>query len=58
MFACQVQVLWLVGAVLALGMSVGGYLGAHFTVTRGEKLVRTILNLVLVVFIVKLLFAS
>ena len=57
-FASQVQVLWLVGAVLALGMSVGGYLGAHFTVSKGEKLIRLILNLVLIAFIIKLLFSA
>jgi uncharacterized protein len=56
-YASQVQVLWLTGAALAVGMSIGGYLGAHYTVSRGEKLIRTVLNLVLVAFIVKLLFA-
>jgi uncharacterized membrane protein YfcA len=55
-FASQLQLLWLVGAALALGNSVGGYLGAHLTVSRGEKLIRSVLNLVLVAFIVKLLF--
>ena len=54
-FASQLQLLWIVGAALALGNSLGGYLGAHLTVTRGEKLIRTVLNLVLVVFIIKLL---
>ena len=56
-FASQVPVMWLVGGVLALGNSVGGYIGAHFTVSRGEKLIRVILNLVLVAFIIKLLFS-
>ena len=54
-FASQVEILWIVGAALALGNSIGGYLGAHFTVSRGEKLIRVILNLVLILFIVKLL---
>lgn len=54
-FASQVEILWLVGGALAVGMSIGGYLGAHFTVSRGEKLIRVVLNIVLVVFIVKLL---
>ncbi len=54
-FASQVEMLWLVGAALALGNSIGGYLGAHFTVTRGEKLIRTVLNIVLILFIIKLL---
>jgi hypothetical protein len=56
-FASQVEILWLVGLALALGNSIGGYLGAHFTVSRGEKLIRVILNMVLIAFIIKLLFA-
>jgi uncharacterized membrane protein YfcA len=55
-FASQVELLWAVGAALALGNSIGGYLGAHFTVSKGERLIKLILNLVLVVFIAKLLF--
>ncbi len=55
-YASEVGILWLVGAVLALGNSIGGYLGAHFTVSRGEKLIRWVLNLVLIAFIAKLLF--
>jgi hypothetical protein len=57
-FASQVELLWLVGLALALGNSIGGYLGAHFTVSRGEKLVRLILNIVLIAFIIKLLFTT
>jgi len=55
-FASQVEILWIVGAALALGNSIGGYLGAHFTVSKGEALIRWVLNIVLVVFIAKLLF--
>ena len=55
-FATQVELMWMVGIALALGNSIGGYLGAHFAVTRGERLIRLMLNLVLVAFIIKLLF--
>lgn len=55
-FASQLELLWLVGLALAVGNSIGGYLGAHFTITRGERLIRIVLNTVLVGFIVKLLF--
>lgn len=55
-FASQLQLLWIVGAALAIGNALGGYLGAHFTVTRGEKLIRLVLNIVLIAFIMKLLF--
>jgi uncharacterized membrane protein YfcA len=54
-FASQVEILWLAGLALALGNSIGGYLGAHFSITRGERLIRTVLNIVLVAFIIKLL---
>ena len=57
-FASQVELLWAVGLALALGNSFGGYLGAHFTITRGESLIRLVLNLVLVLFIIKLLLPS
>ena len=55
-FASQVELLWMVGLVLAIGNSIGGYLGAHFTITRGDRLIKLVLNLVLVGFIIKLLF--
>ncbi len=55
-FASQLELLWLVGLALAVGNSIGGYLGAHFTITRGERLIRIVLNTVLVGFIIKLLF--
>ena len=55
-FATQLELLWMVGLALAVGNSIGGYLGAHFTITRGERLIRIVLNTVLVGFIIKLLF--
>lgn len=55
-YASQIKLLWMVGIALAVGNSVGGYLGAHFTIRKGERLVRLVLNLVLVAFIIKLLF--
>jgi len=55
-FASQVELLWLVGIVLAAGNAIGGYLGAHFSITKGERMIRLVLNLVLVAFIIKLLF--
>ncbi len=55
-FASQVPILWAAGAALAIGTSIGGYVGAHFSVKRGEVLIRRVLNAVLVIFIIKLLF--
>lgn len=55
-FATQVEVLWIAGLALALGNALGGWLGAHSSVTKGDKLIRWVLNSVLAVFIIKLLF--
>jgi len=57
-FASRVEILWVAGLALALGNSIGGYLGAHFTVSSGERLIRRVLNLVLAAFIIKLLFGA
>ena len=53
-YAWQTQILWLMGASLALGNATGGWLGARTTISRGEPLIRIVLNIVLVAFIVKL----
>lgn len=54
-FASQLELLWLIGIALAVGNSIGGYLGAHFAISKGERMIRLVLNLVLVVFVIKLL---
>ena len=55
-FAVRVEILWLMGICLAAGNSIGGWLGATVTVSRGEQAIRILLNIVLTVFIIKLLF--
>jgi uncharacterized membrane protein YfcA len=55
-FSTRVQLMWLLGLALAAGTTVGGWLGAHTSVSRGEKTIRIILNVVLIAFIIKLLF--
>ena len=55
-FVTQVELLWLLGICLALGNSIGGWMGAHMSVEKGEVLIKNVLNVVLLVFIVKLLF--
>ena len=57
-FASQVEILWLLGACLGVGNAIGGWLGTHMTISKGEKLIRLVLNSVLVVFVIKLLFFS
>jgi hypothetical protein len=55
-FAARVEILWLTGLCLALGHSVGGWLGAHISISKGDKLIKRVLNGVLVIIIIKLLF--
>jgi len=55
-FASQLELLWWTGLGLAVGNSIGGWLGAHTTVTHGEKLIRWVLYFALTAFIIKLLF--
>lgn len=54
-FSSQVPVMWAAGAALAVGTSIGGYLGANASVVKGENVIRHVLNIVLIVFIIKLL---
>ena len=55
-FASQVQVLWIAGFVLAIGTSIGGYLGAHTSVKKGDVWIKRVLNIALLAFIIKLLY--
>ena len=55
-FVSQLEILWLAGFCLAIGMSLGGWLGVHAAISKGEKLIKMILNAVIIVFVIKLLF--
>lgn len=55
-FARETGVLWIAGLALAVGNSIGGWLGVHFAVKQGEKLIKLVFNLSLLALIVKLLF--
>ena len=54
-FALQSEVFWLTGAVLALGNSLGGYLGATLTLKKGETLIRRVLVVAIIGMVIKLL---
>jgi uncharacterized membrane protein YfcA len=54
-FASQLELLWWTGLGLAVGNSIGGWIGAHTTISHGEVLIRRVLYLALSVFIIKLL---
>lgn len=55
-YALRVDIMWALGAVLAIGYSVGAWLAVHTTLRRGERAIKIVLNIVLALFIVKLLF--
>ncbi len=55
-FASQIEILWVTGIALAIGMMTGGWLGAHTTISKGEDWIRRILFVTLSIFIVKLLW--
>ncbi len=57
-YASQLQLAWAAGIALAIGNSIGGWLGAHWSIKKGEVLIRRVLNGVLVLVIIKLLFFS
>lgn len=57
-FASQLQLLWQLGAALAIGNSLGGWIAARVQISKGEGIIRIVLNAVLVVFIIKLAFFS
>lgn len=54
-FASQLELLWWTGLGLALGNSIGGWLGAHTTVSKGEVWIKRVLYVALSALIVKLL---
>ncbi len=54
-FADKGLVIWVAGASLAVGTTIGGWIGAHFTVKRGERLIRIVLNAVLIAMAIRLL---
>jgi len=57
-YASQGQILWAFGACLAIGNSIGGWLGTRTSISKGDKTIKIVLNSILVVFINKLLFFS
>jgi uncharacterized membrane protein YfcA len=53
-FAAKGQVWWLAGLALAVGNAVGGWIGTHVTVTRGERAIRIVFTAAVLAMAVKL----
>lgn len=56
-YAARGQIVWAAGIFLAIGNAIGGWLGAHFAVRKGEKVIRIVLNTVLIVMAIKLILS-
>ena len=57
-FAYQGYVLWIAGICLAVGNSLGAWIGAHFAVRRGEKAIRIVFVVAIVAMAVRLLWPA
>lgn len=57
-FAATSEVLWVIGAIAAIGNVAGGIVGARLTLSHGEVLIRRVLTVAIVGMIVKLVFFS
>jgi uncharacterized membrane protein YfcA len=55
-FASRVEILWIAGAAMAFGNSLGGWIAAVTQIRKGENLVKWVLYGVLIIFVIKLLF--
>jgi len=53
-FALEGKVDWLLGTVLAIGNGTGGWIGSRFQVEKGEKIVRVVLVIAVLVMAVRL----
>jgi len=56
-FAWAGKVMWLPGAVLAIGTGIGGYAGSHFGVRLGPRFIRPVLVVTIVALAFRLLLA-
>ena len=55
-FGSELELLWWVGAVMAMGNAVGGWMGARLTLRGGERIVRVMVILAIAGMIVKLIW--
>lgn len=55
-FMSQTTILWTAGLALAAGTSTGAWIGTRMMIKSGDRLIKIIFNIVLVIFLIKLLF--
>ncbi len=54
-YAFQGKVYWFIGLIIAIGNSVGAWVGTHLAIRKGERLIRIVLNSALILMAIKLL---
>lgn len=57
-FIINGKVNWGLGLILAVGNSIGAWLGSHYAVKKGDKFIKVVLSVVMVVMVLRLLFWS
>ncbi len=55
-FASQLELIWKFGIALAIGTTIGAWTAANFQINKGIGAIKWTLNIVVVLFIIKLLF--
>jgi uncharacterized membrane protein YfcA len=53
-FAFNGKVCWTIGLCLAAGMGLGGWIGSHLAVTKGERWIRLMLTICVMAMVIKL----
>ncbi len=54
-FVFHNKIYWIIGLVLAAGNGLGGWIGSHYAVSKGERFIRIVLTICVIAIIVKLL---
>jgi uncharacterized protein len=54
-FAFNDKVCWEIGLCLAAGMGLGGWIGSHWTVAKGERWIRVVLTICVIAMVIKLI---
>jgi len=54
-FAFNGKVNWSIGLCLAVGMGLGGWIGSHWAVAKGERWIRVVLTICVVAMVIKLI---
>ena len=54
-FALNGKVCWTIGLCLAAGMGLGGWIGSHWAVAKGERWIRLVLTICVIAMVIKLI---